>query len=713
MSTRSQLARLLRTARLRRVLIVVVCALPLLAVAGAAGWRWLGRDGTCALVAGALLATALLALAHASRLNLLWLCRRLDATQRNMDDSSALLLQHPATMAPLAKLQRARIAGRLRHASAADLREAWPRNTLLSLWLLGLAGVASIALVPRASPPLPATATPVAADEPATSVPHLAGASIDIAPPTYTGLNAYTSNELDAQVAHGARLHWRLRFEPEPTQASLVFLDGLVLPLTLVEGEWQAERELTAAALYRIEAAAAAVEMGKRIYRVQTLPDRPPELRVIAPTQALSLHRDGQTTWSVLLEASDDYGLGSAQAAITHSQGSGENVQFSDSTVTLAGTGSATRRQYRHDIDLDALGYSEGDDLIVSLSVRDNRQPEANISKHPSLILRWPPAASAASDALEGIVQTTLPAYFRSQRQIIIDTEALIAERAQLAKAEFVDRSDAIGVDQRILRLRYGQFLGEEAEGIERPPEDDDGDEADADHREPEPGHEHEAEPARLGDDVAVVAQFGHSHDHAEATTLFDPATRALLKSALDAMWQSEGMLRQGQPADALPHAYRALDFIKQVQQASRIYLARVGLELPPIDFARRLSGKRDSLRSRRDPLADADAQRLPVAEAWQALDRPEHDIDSKLAALANWIVAQDDPDGVLLDALAASASVRRDPACIACRSQLKQALWPLLPTPPANAALRPQLSESARAYLDAIEQDNPARTQP
>ena len=32
----------------------------------------------------------------------------------------------------------------------------------------------------------------------------------------------------------------------------------------------------------------------------------------------------------------------------------------------------------------------------------------------------------------------------------------------------------------------------------------------------------------------------------------------------------SEGELRQGQPQRALPHAYRALEFIKQVQQASR-----------------------------------------------------------------------------------------------------------------------------------------------
>src|SRR3546814_3393513 len=61
-----------------------------------------------------------------------------------------------------------------------------------------------------------------------------------------------------------------------------------------------------------------------RVYRIQTLPDHPPELRVIEPTQTLSLHRDGQHRWTLRFEASDDFGLGSAQAAITHSHGNGE-----------------------------------------------------------------------------------------------------------------------------------------------------------------------------------------------------------------------------------------------------------------------------------------------------------------------------------------------------------------------------------------------------
>ncbi|MCU7371185.1 hypothetical protein PEC18_09965 [Paucibacter sp. O1-1] len=57
-----------------------------------------------------------------------------------------------------------------------------------------------------------------------------------------------------------------------------------------------------------------------------------------------------------------------------------------------------------------------------------------------------------------------MPEYFRSQRQIIIDTEKLIAKRKKLPTKEFASISNEIGFDQKVLRLRYGQYLGEEFE---------------------------------------------------------------------------------------------------------------------------------------------------------------------------------------------------------------------------------------------------------
>ena len=39
-----------------------------------------------------------------------------------------------------------------------------------------------------------------------------------------------------------------------------------------------------------------------------------------------------------------------------------------------------------------------------------------------------------------------------------------MAERASLPAAAFTERANNLGFDQKMLRLRYGKFLGEEAE---------------------------------------------------------------------------------------------------------------------------------------------------------------------------------------------------------------------------------------------------------
>src|SRR5690606_18614030 len=127
----------------------------------------------------------------------------------------------------------------------------------------------------------------------------------------------------------------------------------------------------------------------------------------------------------------------------------------------------------------------------------------------------------------------------------IIDAEALLKQRRTLDADSFVKRADAIGVDQRILRLRYGQFLGEEAEGGARPPPTGDlptgaapTADAHAGEHTDDDGHDHgtagsEGTPV-FGSASDVLAEYGHTHDHAEAATLLDPQTRAILKAALD-----------------------------------------------------------------------------------------------------------------------------------------------------------------------------------
>jgi len=394
----------------------------------------------------------------------------------------------------------------------------------------------------------------------------------------------------------------------------------------------------------------------------------------------------GQARWPLDFEAHDDYGLSpTAQLHLTVAEGEGESIKFRETVVTVHGSGSATVKRFRVAPDLAALKFVAGSDLVAHLVVSDNRAPGPQTAQSSSLILRWPSSDGTVA-GMEGVVTRALPAYFRSERQIIIDAEALVREQARLTPERFLARSDGIAADQRLLRLRYGQFLGEEQEGKTPPPTSD---------AAPLPSQ-------RFGGEGETLEQFGHVHDESEAATLLDPDTRTKLKAALDAMWQAELGLHQGAPRVALPFAYRALGFIKQVQQATRIFLARVGPDLPVVDETRRLSGKRDGLvRSALPSLTLAEVDQAPAA-AWRALSDPAGPTAMQLAALDRWARA----NPTVVDPLAVAAAideVTRDPACVRCRAALGGLVWAALPRPAPGVARRPRGDAAGRRYLDAL----------
>jgi hypothetical protein len=527
---------------------------------------------------------------------------------------------------------------------------------------------------------------------------------------------------LDGSAPAGSRVAWTIRLDSQPARVRLVFHDGSDLPLQRDGDAWRGERVLDASVLYRVTVEDAPAVVPARLHRLDAVPDHAPELTVRAPEKTLTLHEQDQETWSLSFEARDDYGLGPAELSVALAQGSGEQIEVSERKIPLDGGRDPHRRRYAQKLDLAALGYSEGDDLIVRLSVADNREPEANVASTASLILRWPPEATGASAGMEGLVQRAMPAYFRSQRQIIIDTEALIAERTGLAAKTFERRSDELGVDEKVLRVRYGQFLGEEFEGGagHAPPEAKAA--AEAAGREDGPSdslkllpgyHEEEDAPevpmgfgqesrasSGIGREGDVMAEFGHLHDPEEAATLFDPQTREILRAALNEMWQAELHLRQADPDRALPYEYKALDYIKQVQQAQRIYLQRVGLDLPQLDETRRLSGDRAGLGDRGAPQAGPQEDDSTIVTQWSALAR---DARPDLAALERWVRAHQDSVADALGVLAAIDALRRDPACVHCREDLQARLWPLLPAPAAGVVPRALPDAAGAAWLDAL----------
>lgn len=703
-------------ARTRRALEWFALLAPWAAVACALTWPLAGAAAALAVLAAAIVATVVAAASASRSLDRAWVVRRLDA-RADMEDSADLLFALPQGLTPLQRLQQARLQQRL-CASAPGLALPWRWRRLLASLLLAAAAGAALAWWPArpAATVRPATVQSPRAQPAGFTV--ISAQRLHLRPPAYTGQAARETPALDARAAVGTQLQWTLRFAPQPRGAALVFHDGRRVALRREGEDWRGSHVLQHSALYRIALEDAPPLQQQRANRLDAIADRPPQVRVLQPEQSLTLLQEGQTRWPLAFAVDDDYGVASAaQLRVVLAQGSGENIAFRESLLTLAGSGPASARRFGRTLDPLALGMAVGDDLIVQLIVRDNRRPIPQESRSASLILRWPPDLGSEAGGLDGIVKKALPAYFRSQRQIIIDAEALQKQKRRLPAQAFATRSDAIGVDQRILRLRYGQFLGEEAEGAPKapPPADastaaDSSAPAKAAASDPQAHEDHAGEPAApaagLGREADMLAEFGHTHDQAEAATLLDPQTRATLKAALDQMWQSELHLRQARPDLALPFAYKALGFIKQVQQAERVYLARVGPDLPPIDPARRLTGDRAGISPAEVGVSAATAPDPAPVRAWQALgEAPSVAPDAEvLQQLRRWL---GDHPAELDDPLALAAAldrVRNDPACAACRGQLRALLWTALARPPAQVQRRPPADQAGRRYLDALE---------
>ena len=770
MSAAAILQRSLRDARRHAGAQVLVVAAPWLVLIAAAGWRFGSVTWAVALTLLAAVACIGAAWRAAGRLDPRWLARKLDQQRADMEDSTSLLLHPDRVSGPLQRLQVARLRQRMENTQAPDLRAPWRSGLLLASFVLAGACIAAVLLwPPRPSARNPAPAATANARARPTLPPKLIAATIDIRPPAYTGLPERRIDTLQAKVPERSTLRWRLRFDPEPTRAGsmragstqagstpagstpaeptrveLVFVDGTRLPLQRGNSGWTAQRRIDESALYRLSIDGSDSPSAP-LHRIDAVADLPPQLRALQPTSYLTVLDPGQRSWALAFDARDDYGLAaSAQLRITRTEGSGEQITTKEQVLTLRGQGNATRKRFSHRVGLAALGMVAGDDVIVRLSVSDRRAPGPQTVHSPSFILRWPAEDSAETGGLDGLVKKTLPVYFRSQRQIIIDAEALLKEKPRLGADTYVERSDAIGVDQRLLRLRYGQFLGEESEGMptqQLMPTNDAGDEHaggnghedehadDGEQQEQsasaadagQDGHGHGPEPQReavFGEPEAVLERFGHTHDHAEAATLLDPETRKLLKAALDEMWQSELNLRTGRPDLALPYANRALGFIKQVQQSTRIYLPRVGTELPPVDESRRMGGDREGLGDRADLLGEAIAEDPVVAEAWRALapvgttDAAALDLDALRRRLDDRDTRDetarardnaDDPGGDRLALAAAIDALQREPGCAACRERLRALLWPVLVRPPAAPGARPAAGRPGDAYLDAL----------
>lgn len=700
MSREPDFADWVRPARQRAATEAALLVGPLVLALAAVGWRLGGVAlATAALLAGGI-ALAFAARHVASRFDRDWLVRRLNAREVSLEDSAALLFAKP-DLAPMEQLQAERIAARIDALDPASLADEWSRRRIAASWLAGALALAATLLWPEPAPAPP----PLTRAEPSTAAqgePRLTGFRVRIVPPAYTRLPARYAQSLNVRAPQGSLIEWTLAFAPQARSAGVQLVGGPSVPFVSGKDGWEGALRLDMPALYHVTVGGKQVTRAP--HRLEPIADEPPQVQVIAPASGLVLMTPGQRRWRVVFEASDDYAVDPlARLTLTTAIGEGENVTFTERSRTVTGTGDPRRRRFVVDLDLAAFGLQPGSDLVAQLTIADTRAPAPQVVRGPGVILRWPAPVPANAEGLELMAKQTMPAYFRSQRQVIIDTEALIRKRGKLSADDFLVASDTIGVDQRLLRLRYGQFVGMEAEETPRPPmpTSDKDEAAEPEHYEGD-GHDHgeESDAPVFGGLGNVLAEYGHTHDESEAATLLDPDTRALLKSALDAMWQAELHLRSGEPEKALPHENRALDFIKKVQQASRIYLPKIGSTQPPIDMARRMTGKRAGIVAGGAVLTPFALPDAVPATAWRALAGPGS-ID--LAGLEAWVRGNSARLRDPLTVLAAIDAVRGAPGSRAARERLRGALWVVLTRPPAQVRRRHDGGATGRRYVQGL----------
>lgn len=742
-TARQQLASVARSYAGRRVaavLLPTLAAVVLLAVlAGAwpaAGWFWAG-------VAAAVATLALWQLRTAGRVGPAAAARLLDRHYPPLEDSTGLLLHAPATLPLLGQLQQEWVAGQLTQLLAngpALLPVRFKKSLLISGLLLILALV--VWLLPHARPVAQPASVPVhfSADQPQKKTSPLPArieqVHLLVTPPAYTRRAAYRPAQASFRCPQGARVRWQVRVSGPAKAAPQLEIGTQKLtlrPVAGAAGTFATEQVLGASALYRLRYAGQVSDD----YTIEVQADEVPAVRVQSPKPYTLIAAVG-TRPEVPVRATlrDDYGLTRAELVITVAKGQGEAVKFTETRRDLSGGlgGQPTQSNISQLLNLPKLGLTYGDELYFYLQAQDNRGQRA---RSDTYLVQWQDTAAAASALDMGMGVNTAPAYFRSQRQVIIDTEKLIAEQKKLTPAELANRANALGFDQQSLRLRYGKFLGEENEkgmGASAPPLPIAEDEAapaahsptaethdeHGDHDE----HDHAAPRPKAGTLASVTAEtdalmdpYIHKHDDAETADFLEPAVKAKLHAVLDEMWAAELRLRTGQLAAARPYEYRALRLLKEVQQQTRAYVRKAGFVPPPLPEATlRLTGElKGAAAPHTQATVPAPAAQPAVRAAlrWLAAasaGQPSRPAEAAALEQAGQVLAQaalQKPGAYLpalraLRTLAADARAGRRP-CANCLPVAERALTDLLPAP-APASVRAAAPDRlARRYFQEL----------
>ncbi|MEO7211246.1 DUF4175 family protein [Mucilaginibacter sp.] len=406
-------------------------------------------------------------------------------------------------------------------------------------------------------------------------LPQIDGIELTITPPAYTRKAKRSQDRFNLSAEEGATVSWFIKTNVAVKNAFLLFNDKERVNLKNIGNgtEWQASKTISQPGFYQVSIDGKLSEL----YQIQVIKDAPPVIHVKAPKQYTYIDAGEAQQVNINASLTDDYGIADALIIATVAKGRGEGVKFKEYKLNFNNTfGGNPRYDVQKLVSLPALNMEPGDELYFYVQAKDTHQQQSRTDVFTVAI-----QDTAELLSMDGVLSgaNLKPEFFRSERQIIIDAEKLLKDKDSISVEKFNARSNDLGIDQKLLRLRYGKFLGEEDETVEGPKTSD-----------------KVADPADFSNAAKILKEYTDDHDKAEDAQFFEPAIKAQLKATLTEMWKAELQLRLYKPQTALPFAYKALRLLKDLQQKSRSYVAKTAYNPTPIKLDKRLTGELDKV---------------------------------------------------------------------------------------------------------------------
>ena len=542
---------------------------------------------------------------------------------------------------------------------------------------------------------------------PFTDTSYLKDLTVTITPPIYTGLNKRSTKDANLKVEEGSTVLWKMNLIGPIDQA--FFIIGENKSQNLSESHTYAAPFYNSE-IYRYGFNSRSNEYLSDYYSIQIVEDEAPKIEIKGIDEYTRLPWQKDHTIDVDVYINDEYGLDEAFLTATVAKGSGESVKFREKTFPLRAFKSGTK-QYTgsYSFSTKALDMEPGSELYFFIKAKDNCPHEVQWTKSKTYFVAIQDTTEYEYVDDAGMQVDLMPDFFRSQRQIIIDSEKLLAKKNQMNIDSFKRASNELGYDQKMLRLKYGQFLGEESESgiaIENEIEEEHDEEGHKNEILEEArnvisefmhDHDHEEEEGLLmatkGTEKSNlsrptwVEELSHNHDNAEEATFHDVSVKTKLKAALSEMWNAELHLRLYDPKTSLPYQYESLKLLQEIKNHARIYVHRIGFDPPPIkETEKRLTGKQDQVTA---PVTSSEKDKIDayevIKECILTLGKVDTDYSEALQNVSQSLAVLAIDRIEVLPVLSLIQSSMRNHESIINRNHIRSELIKILPTAVEN----------------------------